>query len=165
MIKTLESERLEYLLDLCVRNNIPLLIVGPTATGKSVLVNSFLRNLPMDDFVLINVNFSAQLTANKCQKLIDSRLEKRRKGIYGPKLNKKCLIFIDDLNMPALDKYGAQPPIELLRQFFDHKGWYGTDRLFMRIIETQLLAAMGPPGGGRKVRNINKENIIFFFFY
>ena len=34
------------------------------------------------------------------------------------------VIFIDDFNMPALDMYGSQPSIELIRQYMDFKGWY-----------------------------------------
>jgi dynein heavy chain len=46
--------------------------------------------------------------------MIDSKVDRRRKGIFGPK-NARAILFIDDLNMPAKESWGAQPPIEILR--------------------------------------------------
>ena len=37
-----------------------------------------------------------------------SIVEKQKKGVYGPKVpGKRLVIFVDDLNMPAKEKYGA----------------------------------------------------------
>ncbi len=149
VLPTVEMLRVQDHVARAVANKHPFLLMGPTGTGKSTYVNRYLKALPLEGFNLVFVHFSAQTSAESTQEIVDTRLDKRRKGVYGPKLGMRCLVFVDDVNMPQLDKYGAQPPIELLRQFLDHKGWYARDRTLMEIIDTVLLAAMGPPSGGR----------------
>lgn len=48
------------------------------------------------------------------------------------------MIFVDDLNMPRLDRYGSQPPIELLRQYQDFGGFYDRNKLFWKDIQVPL---------------------------
>jgi len=70
--------------------------------------------------------------------------------VYGPPPGTRAVVFVDDLNMPMVEEYGAQPPIELLRQMIDNNGWYNLeDNMFMQLVDTMLVAAMGPPVGGR----------------
>ena len=52
--------------------------------------------------------------------------------------------------MPQREQY-AQPPIEILRFWMGHGGWYDRKAMeFRKIIDIAFVGAMGPPGGGRQ---------------
>lgn len=74
---------------------------------------------------------SRQTTSNNVQSIIESRVEKRTKGVYVPFGGKSMITFMDDLNMPAKDMFGSQPPLELIRLWIDYGFWY--DRLKQSI--------------------------------
>jgi len=75
-----------------------------------------------------------QTSSNNIQDLIESRVEKRTKGVYVPVGGKKMLTFMDDFNMPSKDAYGSQPPLELIRLWLDYGFWYDRVRQTVRYI-------------------------------
>ncbi|XP_038627172.1 dynein heavy chain 1, axonemal [Tachyglossus aculeatus] len=151
IIPTMVTIQMSHLLGMLLTNRKPVLCIGPTGTGKSLTISDkLLKNLPQK-YISHFLAFSARTSANQTQDFIDSKLDKRRKGVYAPPLGKSCIFFIDDLNMPALETFGAQPPIELLRQWMDHQGWYDRKMIgsFRQLLDINFVCAMGPPGGGR----------------
>lgn len=153
VVPTLETEKYFYLLKLHTKFFKPLLLIGPTGTGKSFYVQNFLMNaIDMEKYTPGFITFTTTTSANQTQDLVLSKLVKRRKNNYGPTKGKQAVIFIDDMNMPAKEVYGAQPAIELLRLYFDQKHWYDlktTDKLY--IFDTFFYGAIGPVGGSRQL--------------
>ena len=150
LVPTMDTVRYTHLMVTLLTQSYYSLFVGDTGTGKSVMIKEKMLNGLPEKYVPQFMNFSAQTKANQTQDIIDGKVDKRRKGVYGPPLGKKMIIFVDDLNMPAKEKYGAQPPIEIIRQLVHWGGWWDRKEIEWRsLIDLIFVAAMGLPGGGR----------------
>ncbi|KAI3375810.1 hypothetical protein L3Q82_004092 [Scortum barcoo] len=150
MVPTVDTVRYNFLVTALVLGQYPVLLTGPVGTGKSSVAHSVLQGLD-NRWIGLNVNMSSQTTSNNIQAIVESRsIEKRTKGVFVPAGGKRLLCFLDDLNMPAHDLFGSQPPLELLRLWIDYGFWYDRQKQTLKFVKDMfLLASMGPPGGGR----------------
>ncbi|KAK5640705.1 hypothetical protein RI129_009252 [Pyrocoelia pectoralis] len=163
IIQTNESLCQKYFLQLCLSNQLPILFIGPTGTGKSAIVLDHLIGMPKDKFLPNVINFSARTSSVMTQEIVMSKLDKRRRGVFGPSMGKKCILFVDDVGMPQKEQWGAQPPVELLRQLIDHGYWFEVDTSSLYLVDILFVSAMGPPGGGANMvtsRFLRHMNII-----
>jgi dynein heavy chain len=148
VISTVEIERMKYILALHVQCNRPVLYVGVAGTGKTTIVKDYLSELGESRLsAMMGLNNYSNSFA--FQKIMEGYLDKRTGRTFGPPGNKKCVMFIDDLNMPAIDKYETQSAIMLLCQITAHGSIFDRDMLDERkdIMDLQFCAAMNPKGG------------------
>jgi dynein heavy chain len=130
----------------------PILFVGDSGTAKTLTVSNYLAELPSEGYSRLNLNFSSRTTSLDVQNNLEANVDKRSGNIYGPTGGKKLIVFIDDMNMPAVDHGGTQQPVTMLQTLMSRGFIYDRAKIepvpkLMRDIE--YLAAMGPPGGGR----------------
>jgi dynein heavy chain len=153
LVPTVDTTRYSYLFQTLVDAGRNVLFSGETGVGKSVIVaDSLARMCAGDDarFASAVVNFSAQTKSANLQEALEASLDKKRKNLLGAPAGKRMVVYVDDLNMPQQETYGAQPPIELLRQVIDQGGFYDRQRLFFKQVASVVFAAAcAPPGGGR----------------
>jgi len=153
LVPTLDTTRCSALLATALKIQKPVLLTGASGIGKSaVVMNALFGEEPSAPNMLpIVLNFSAQTNSMATQDSIESKMEKMGKRLVPPSGKRICL-FVDDVNMPLPEKWGAQPPIELLRQLLDMGGFYDRKKLFWKeLVDITTVAACAPPGGGRNV--------------
>ena len=151
LVPTVDTARYSFLLSAAVRAGSHVLITGDVGVGKTSIVQSCLGSLD-EAYVSTTVNFSAQTSSTRVSDSIETRVEKRTKDTFAPPGGKKLVVFIDDFNMPEKEVFGAQPPLEILRQWMQYGFWYDLKKQSQRFIkDMQLVSAMGHPGGGRNV--------------
>ncbi|KAJ3267030.1 Dynein heavy chain 6, axonemal [Chytriomyces hyalinus] len=168
IVPTPDTVKYSFLLENLLTNGFRTLFTGGTGVGKSVIVQDLLNRISKPKaYIPVTLNFSAQTNSEQTQQMMELKLEKKRKNISGPPNGfSKIVLFVDDLNMPKLDTYGSQPPIELIRQFIDFNGFYDREKLTWKIAQgIEIVACCAPPGGGRNnvtprfLRHFNMLNI------
>uniref|UniRef100_A0A803U1D0 Dynein axonemal heavy chain 17 n=1 Tax=Anolis carolinensis TaxID=28377 RepID=A0A803U1D0_ANOCA len=148
MVHTTETIRIRYFMDLLMEKKWPVMLVGNAGTGKSVLMVNKLEELNMDDYIVQSVPFNFYTTSAMLQAILEKPLEKKSGRNFGPPGTKKLIYFIDDMNMPEVDKYGTVAPHTLIRQHMDHGHWYDRTKLTLKDIHNcQYVACMNPTAG------------------
>jgi dynein heavy chain len=147
-IPTVETERLFVLLGILIKYKRACMLVGGAGTGKTTLMKDRLRNMDSDIYSHMNISTNCFTDSMLLQGAMESVIEKKTGRTFGPPGSKKLIYFIDDLNMPEVDKYGTQQPIAFLRQFFDYSGWYSREKLVWREIHNvQVVSCLNPTAG------------------
>jgi len=151
MVPTQDTTKYSYSLNHLMLIEKPIFFTGSSGIGKTAIIDNIIKEQKEAGIIVpININMSAQTTSLRTQQSIDEKLEKKKRTLYGAPPGKKIVIFVDDINMPAVEEYGAQPPIELLRLFIDRKGMYIRGEWIWKDVEdTSVIACAAPPSGGR----------------
>jgi dynein heavy chain len=150
-ISTVDIERMKYILNLHVARKKPVLFVGVAGTGKTTIVKDYLADLKArtEDYVSMSINNNHYTSSYAFQAIVMGGLDKRSGRTFGPPGNKKCIFFIDDLNMPYVDTYDTQSAIMLLTQMISYSQVYNREALAEKIdlVDMYFCCCMNPKSG------------------
>ncbi|VDL72361.1 unnamed protein product [Nippostrongylus brasiliensis] len=148
VVPTIDTVRHEMLLSAWLSEHKPLVLCGPPGSGKTMTLLAALRS--QQDMDVVNVNFSSSTTPELLMKTFDHYCEYRRTPngiVLAPvQLSRWLVIFCDEINLPAPDKYGTQRVISFLRQLVELNGFYrASDHSWVSLERIQFVGACNPP--------------------
>ncbi|KAF8640937.1 hypothetical protein AX17_000584 [Amanita inopinata Kibby_2008] len=148
VVPTVDTVRHEDVLYSWLSEHKPLMLCGPPGSGKTMTLFSALRKLP--DMEVVGLNFSSATTPELILKTFEQYCEYRKTPngvILAPiQIGRWLVVFCDEINLPAADKYGTQRVISFIRQLVECGGyWRVTDMAWVKLERIQFVGACNPP--------------------
>mmetsp|Transcript_4425 Transcript_4425/g.9408 ORF Transcript_4425/g.9408 Transcript_4425/m.9408 type:complete len:4228 (+) Transcript_4425:42-12725(+) len=154
-VPTPETCSVTYWMELLVDNRRPIMLAGPAGTGKTQMVNGMLAKQDETKRISATVNFNFYTTSAVLLTTMCIPLEKKTGVNFGPPGQKKLIYFVDDINLPEVDKYMTQSAIALLRQQMEYEHVYDLTKLSTNpqknIANTQFVTCMNPTAGSFEI--------------
>ncbi|KZT06248.1 dynein heavy chain [Laetiporus sulphureus 93-53] len=148
VVPTIDTVRHEEVLYSWLSEHKPLMLCGPPGSGKTMTLFSALRKLP--DMEVVGLNFSSATTPDLILKTFEQYCEYRKTPngvILAPiQIGRWLVVFCDEINLPATDKYGTQRVISFIRQLVESGGyWRTSDMAWVKLERIQFVGACNPP--------------------
>eukprot|EP01012_Entosiphon_sulcatum_P041182 TRINITY_DN5499_c0_g1_i1.p1 TRINITY_DN5499_c0_g1~~TRINITY_DN5499_c0_g1_i1.p1 ORF type:complete len:4402 (-),score=749.29 TRINITY_DN5499_c0_g1_i1:60-13265(-) len=171
-VPTVDTVRYSVLLQLQMTINKPVLLAGDSGVGKTTIIRALLAGQAVElpgqaphtpplalspsasphsaDSDVASIRLSAKTSAGRIQDFLEAKLEGKRKD--GMAQGRPMLLFVDDINMPSVDRSSlAQPPLEFLRQLIGENGLYDRSNWNWRAVSNvEVIAACALGSGGRQ---------------
>ena len=154
-VETVETVRMTFLLNTLVRNGKFCMFVGNAGTGKTGIIQNYLKSLDKDADGIISkyVSMSYYTSSYTLQLELEGYIDKRSGRSFGPPMGKKMVFFIDEMNLPYIETYGTQNSVAFLTQQMQHGSVFDRTDLGFRkdLVDIQYLAAMNPTAGSFEI--------------
>ncbi|GAB5577021.1 cytoplasmic dynein 2 heavy chain 1 isoform X12 [Prionailurus iriomotensis] len=130
----------------------PFILVGPEGCGKGMLLRHAFSQLRSTQ--ITTVHCSAQTTPRHLlQKLSQTCLviSTNTGRVYRPKDCERLVLYLKDLNLPKLDKWGTSTLVAFLQQVLTYQGFYDENLEWVGLENIHIVASMS--AGGRLGRH------------
>ena len=160
VVPTTDTLRHEEAIRACLAAHRPLVLCGPPGSGKTMTLTSVLSAMP--ELVLVPLNFSSTTTPELLLKTFAQYCEtvKTPKGLVMQPLpslgtDKWLVVFCDEVNLAAEDKYGTVRVVSLMRQLAEQQGFFrpqpGGAAVWVSLKRVQFVGACNPPTDAGRV--------------
>lgn len=143
-IPTTQALASATIIQLLVSTDFPVMLAGPSASGKTHIMRQAMKRLREDEgYLPMEFCLSRQQgTAEYLKGSVAEHLEHRRNDLLGPPNRQKMALFVDDLNLGGHSSWASSSEAsELLRGLLEQRGWHPLHQTaFHRVEDVRLLA-------------------------
>lgn len=89
-------------------------------------------------------NMTGNVDVERFNQLLSNDLARSQAtGTLRPKKNAIKVFYVDDLHMCGADEFGIKAPLELMRTYIDHEGWYNqVTKAYQKVKNLQVCATV-----------------------